>query len=352
MTEPAAAPLLEVKGLKKHFPILRGIFFQKEVGAVRAVDGIDFDIRRGETLGLVGESGCGKSTTARVVLQLHRPTAGAVRFDGEELTTLEGEALRATRAKLQLIYQDPYASLNPRMTVAQIVEEPLRNFGKGTGAERLQEVRGLLERVGLNPNFLNRYPHEFSGGQRQRIGIARALALRPQLIFADEPVSALDVSIQAQVLNLLLDLREGFGLTYCLIAHNLAVVRHFSDRVAVMYLGRIVEIADAGKIYRDPLHPYTRALLSAIPIPDPKVERARRRVLLTGDLPAPDREYRGCRFFSRCPERRPECEHEDPPMVETSPGHRVACWLHVAGTPTPAAVGHAGASPADAAPPA
>jgi oligopeptide transport system ATP-binding protein len=322
------APLLEVTGLKKHFPITRGVLFQRTVGWVRAVDGVDFAIRKGETLGLVGESGCGKSTTARVVLQLYRPTAGRIRFAGNELTELDGEALRRTRRDLQLIYQDPYASLDPRMTVAAIVEEPLRNFGIGSRAERQERVAALMERVGLSPNLVTRYPHEFSGGQRQRIGIARALALEPKLIFADEPVSALDVSIQAQVLNLLLDLREQLDLTYCLIAHNLAVVRHFSDRVAVMYLGRIVEIADAAAIYREPLHPYTRALLSAIPIPDPEVERTRKRVILSGDLPSPDREYAGCRFASRCPEKLPPCEGHDPPLVEAAPGHQVACWLH------------------------
>ncbi len=320
------ATLLEVRGLKVHFPVVRG-FFRKQRFLIRAVDGVDLDLGQGETLGLVGESGCGKSTLARGILQLHRPTAGEVRIGDRNLCTLSGEALRQQRRQLQMIFQDPYASLNPRMTVGAIVEEPLRNFGIGTRDERKNRVAELLETVGLDPAFVRRYPHEFSGGQRQRIGVARALALNPRIILCDEPVSALDVSIQAQVVNLLEGLQEKLRLSYVFIAHDLAVVRHISDRVAVMYLGRIVELADRNALYENPLHPYTRALLSAVPIPDPEVEAKRARIVLHGDVPSPDREFQGCRFAARCPLKEPRCETEDPPFRDVGGGHRVACHL-------------------------
>jgi oligopeptide transport system ATP-binding protein len=311
-----------------HFPINRGIVFQRQVGAVKAVDGVDFELHRGETLGLVGESGCGKSTLARAVLQLYRPTAGSIRLHGQELTSLPRGAMRRARMKMQMIFQDPYASLNPRMTVGSIVAEPLRNFGLLRGAELRDRVAQLFEVVGLSPTFVNRYPHEFSGGQRQRIGIARALAINPDIIFADEPISALDVSIQAQVVNLLGELQAKYDLSYVFIAHDLAVVRHISDRVAVMYLGRIVEIADYQDIYRNPLHPYSRALLSAIPIPDPDVEAGRSRIVLTGDVPSPTEEFTVCRFASRCPQREALCEEmPDPGLEDMGSGHLVACHV-------------------------
>lgn len=319
--------LLRVRGLKVHFPIERGILFKREVGRVRAVDGVDFDVHAGETLGLVGESGCGKSTTARAIIRLVEPTEGTVEFDGVDLASLPRRELRERRRDLQMIFQDPYASLNPRMTVLNIVGEPLRNYGLAFGSDLEERVCELLETVGLSADYRHRYPHEFSGGQRQRIGVARALALGPKLILCDEPVSALDVSIQAQVVNLLQDLQAELGLAYLFIAHDLAVVRHISDRVAVMYLGRIVEIAPAGEIYELPLHPYTYALLSAIPIPDPKLQRTRRRVALQGEIPSPTQEYRGCRFYDRCPARIDRCREEDPPLEEHSPGHFAACWV-------------------------
>ncbi len=332
----AGEPLLSVRGLVVHFPIERGVLFRREVGRVRAVDGISFDLAKGETLGLVGESGCGKSTTARAIIRLVRPTAGEIRFRGHDLATLDEPTMRAeVRPHLQMIFQDPYASLNPRMTVEQLVAEPLWNFsGAGEFPMRKADKGGvrarvteMLELVGLSARHLDRYPHEFSGGQRQRIGIARALAASPDLVLCDEPVSALDVSIQAQVVNLLQDLQERLGLTYLFIAHDLAVVRHISDRVAVMYLGRIVEVAPAAEIYDVPLHPYTVALLSAIPIPDPVVQRQRRRIALTGEIPSPTKEYRGCRFADRCPVRIARCHDEDPPLVEHRPGHFAACWV-------------------------
>jgi len=267
--------LIQVEGLKMHFPITQGIILQRQVGSIKAVDGLDFDIRRGETLGLVGESGCGKSTTGRAILQLYRPTAGHVYFEGEDLTQMKGERLRRQRRRMQMIFQDPYASLNPRMTVGNIVGEPLEVHNIASGKERRERVQELLQVVGLNPYFINRYPHEFSGGQRQRIGIARALAVKPDFIVCDEPISALDVSIQAQIINLLEELQEQFGLTYLFIAHDLSVVRHISDRVAVMYLGKIVELTDRDTLYANPLHPYTQALLSAVPIPDPVIEAKR-----------------------------------------------------------------------------
>jgi oligopeptide/dipeptide ABC transporter ATP-binding protein len=320
-------PLLRVHDLKVHFPIERGVLFKKQVGAVRAVDGLSFDILPGETLGLVGESGCGKSTTARAIIRLVDPTDGHVHFEGRDLALLDAEEMREVRQDLQMIFQDPYASLNPRMTVLNIVAEPLRNFGIARGGELLERVCELLEVVGLSASWRNRYPHEFSGGQRQRIGVARALALNPKLILCDEPVSALDVSIQAQVINLLQDLQKQFGLTYLFIAHDLAVVRHISDRVAVMYLGRIVAIAPADEISTRPLHPYTVALLSAIPIPDPALQRGRQRVALQGEIPTPTKEYKGCRFYERCPARIARCQEEDPPLTEHRPGHQAACWV-------------------------
>nr|MBC8262888.1 ATP-binding cassette domain-containing protein [Anaerolineales bacterium] len=297
--------LLRVEGLKMYFPITKGVIVQRHVGDIKAVDGIDFFIRRGETLGLVGESGCGKSTTGRAILQLYRPTAGRVFFrdEGEdlELTNIKGEQLRRMRRKMQMIFQDPYASLNPRMTVGNIVGEPLEVHNISRGRERRERVQELLQVVGLNPYFINRYPHEFSGGQRQRIGVARALAVNPSFIVCDEPISALDVSIQAQIINLLEELQAQFGLTYLFIAHDLSVVRHISDRIAVMYLGKIMELTTRAELYETPLHPYTQALLSAVPIPDPVVEEKRQRIILEGDVPSPANPPQGCNFNTRCP---------------------------------------------------
>jgi oligopeptide transport system ATP-binding protein len=320
--------LVDVKGLKKHFPITSGIILQRQVGAVKAVDGIDFQVFKGETLGLVGESGCGKSTTGRTVLQLYKPTEGSVVFEGKELSTMPGDDLRKMRRRMQMIFQDPYASLNPRMTVGNIVSEPLRIHNIMSDKNELQGyVESLLERVGLNPYYINRYPHEFSGGQRQRIGIARALALKPSFIVADEPISALDVSIQAQVVNLLEDLQSEFGLTYLFIAHDLSMVRHICTRVAVMYLGKIVEMGPTDEVYENPLHPYTQALLSAVPVPDPILEKKRQRVILTGDVPSPARPPIGCNFNTRCPVAIAGiCYQEpDPPLVEVTPNHWAAC---------------------------
>ena len=317
--------LLDVKDLVMHFPLTQGIIFQRKVGAVRAVDGISFQIKRGETLGLVGESGCGKSTTGRAILQLYRPTAGNVIFEGQDLTTLKGEQMRRMRRQVQMIFQDPYASLNPRMTVGSIIGEPLEIHGLAKGREKTARVQELLSVVGLNPYFANRYPHEFSGGQRQRIGIARALAVNPSFIVCDEPISALDVSIQAQIINLLEELQNEFGLTYLFIAHDLSVVRHISDRIAVMYLGKIVELADHLELYRNPLHPYTKALLSAVPIPDPVIERKRERIILTGDVPSPVNPPSGCRFHTRCPLADTICREQEPEFREVTPGHWAAC---------------------------
>ena len=320
--------LVEVKGLKKYFPITQGVILQRHVGDIKAVDGLDFFIRRGETLGLVGESGCGKTTVGRTILQLYRPTAGHVYFEGEDLTQMKGEQLRRMRRRMQMIFQDPYASLNPRMTVGGIVGEPLEVHNIAKGKEKRERVMELLRVVGLNPYFVNRYPHEFSGGQRQRIGVARALAVNPDFIVCDEPISALDVSIQAQIINLLEDLQEQFGLTYLFIAHDLSVVRHISDRVAVMYLGKIVEIADRDELYKNPLHPYTKALLSAVPIPDPVVEEKRERIILVGDVPSPANPPSGCRFHTRCPiMQRPICVEEDPEFYDRGGEHWVACHL-------------------------
>jgi len=319
--------LVRVENLKKHFPITRGIIFQRQVGAIKAVDGISFDVYKGETLGLVGESGCGKSTTGRTVLQLYRPTEGNVYFDGEDLVEMKGEALRRQRRKMQMIFQDPYASLNPRMTVGNIIGEPLEVHHVASGKERQERVQELLKLVGLNPYFVNRYPHEFSGGQRQRIGVARALALNPTFIVCDEPISALDVSIQAQVVNLLEDLQKDLGLTYLFIAHDLSMVRHISDRVAVMYLGKIVELTDRDELYSDPQHPYTQALLSAVPIPDPVVEEKRQRIILQGDVPSPANPPKGCNFNTRCPKAMQICKEQEPEFKEITPGHWCACHL-------------------------
>ena len=326
MTVRDAPELVRVEGLKQYYPVNRGILFRRQVGAVRAVDGISFLIRRGETLGLVGESGCGKSSTGRAILQLQRPTAGRVFLDGVELTELKGGALRRMRRRMQMIFQDPYASLNPRMTAGQILSEPLEIHQLARG-RRQERVRELMELVGLNPGYADRYPHEFSGGQRQRIGIARALALQPDFIICDEPVSALDVSIQAQVINLLEDLQEQFGLTYLFIAHDLSMVRHISDRVAVMYLGRIVELATRDDLYGSPLHPYTQALISAVPLPDPDLETRRSRIVLKGDPPDPADPPAGCNFCTRCPVAVDRCHREDPPLQEVRPGHWAACHL-------------------------
>jgi oligopeptide transport system ATP-binding protein len=318
--------LLRVENLVKHFPIRRGVF-QKQVGAVRAVDDVSFEVRRGETLGLVGESGCGKSTTGRAILQLYRPTSGSVYYDGMDLVKLKGEDLRKMRRKMQMIFQDPYASLNPRMTVGEIIREPLIVHNISTEAEGNERVKELLELVRLNPSFATRYPHEFSGGQRQRIGIARSLALQPSFIVCDEPISALDVSIQAQVVNLLEELQEKFGLTYLFIAHDLSVVRHISDRVAVMYLGVVVEMTTRNELYRNPLHPYSQALLSAVPIPDPVKEATRQRTILVGDVPSPVNPPSGCRFRTRCPIAEPICAEKRPEFREVKPGHYVACFF-------------------------
>jgi oligopeptide transport system ATP-binding protein len=319
--------LLEVRGLAKHFPSGGGLIGGVR-SSVRAVDGVDFTIRRGETLGLVGESGCGKTTTGRCVLQLERPTHGRIVFEGADITDLSQKDLRKVRRRMQVIFQDPYSSLNPRMTVGQIIAEPIKVHGIiSDPAKREARVRQLLGEVGLLPQHAQRYPHQLSGGQRQRVGIARALAMEPSLIICDEPVSALDVSIQAQIINLLEDLQARLGLTYLFIAHDLSVVRHISDRVAVMYLGKIVELADRQALYEEPLHPYTRALLSAVPIPDPKLEATRERTVLRGEVPSPLNPPSGCVFHPRCPIAESRCSAEIPPLREIKPGHWAACHL-------------------------
>ena len=318
--------LLKVEELVMHFPIYQGVI-RRQVGAVHAVDGVSFEIYKGETLGLVGESGCGKSTAGRAILRLYKPTGGSVYYDGEDLSKLSEREMRHMRRKLQIIFQDPYASLNPRMTVADIVGEPLLVHRVASGKEVQERVQELLGLVGLNPAFADRYPHEFSGGQRQRIGIARSLALQPDLIICDEPISALDVSIQAQVINLLEDLQKQFGLTYLFIAHDLSMVRHISDRVAVMYLGVIVELAERNELYEHPLHPYSQALLSAVPIPDPVAEERRHRIILEGDVPSPVNPPSGCRFRTRCPIAESICTEKKPEWREVKDGHFVACHL-------------------------
>ena len=318
--------LVKVENLVKHFPITRGIIVQREIGAVRAVDDVSFEIKEGETLGLVGESGCGKSTTGRTIIQLQRATSGKVYYRGEDLTELKGEGLRKLRRNMQIIFQDPYASLNPRMTVGDIVGEPLEVHGiLRSHKARRERTQELLQLVGLNPYFINRYPHEFSGGQRQRIGVARALALQPDFIVCDEPISALDVSIQAQVVNLLEELQDKFGLTYLFIAHDLSMVRHISNRIAVMYLGKIVELAKREVLFSNTLHPYSIALLSAVPLHNPAAERNRKRIILMGDVPSPANPPSGCRFHTRCPIAEKRCEVEDPEFREYEKGHWVAC---------------------------
>jgi oligopeptide/dipeptide ABC transporter ATP-binding protein len=326
----AADPLVEIRGLKTWFPITAGVL-QRTVAHVRAVDGVDLSIRQGETLGLVGESGCGKSTLGRSILRLVEPTAGEVLFKGQQLTRLSGAEMRRMRREVAMIFQDPFASLDPRQTVGEIVGEPLDIHGLAQNRRQRQErITELLHVVGLNPNFANRYPHEFSGGQRQRIGIARALAVDPAFIVCDEPISALDVSIQAQIINLLERLQDQFNLTYLFIAHDLSVVKHISDRIAVMYLGRIVEVSGANELYRRPKHPYTTSLLSAIPIPDPRVERERRRIILSGDVPSPVNPPSGCRFRTRCFKAQPRCAESEPPLDTVKlDGHEAACYFPV-----------------------
>jgi len=316
--------LLEVRNLKKHFPIKKGIL-SRTIGSVRAVDGVSFILKRGETLGLVGESGCGKTTVGRSILRLIEPTSGQVTFNGQDLLGLEREELRRVRASLQIIFQDPFSSLNPRMNVGQIIAEPIRNHLKESRTEIRNRIAYLMEKVGLHPEQMYRYPHEFSGGQRQRIGIARALALNPLVIICDEPVSALDVSIQAQVINLLAQLQEQMNLSYLFIAHDLSVVEHISDRIAVMYLGRFVELATDQELYQNPLHPYCQALLSAVPVPDPEVPK--QRIILEGDVPSPLKPPSGCSFHTRCPERKEVCAHEEPVFRDLGEGHWIACHL-------------------------
>ena len=325
-TAAAARPLLEVKGLHMHFPISEGVLLRRQIGEVKAIDGVDFSVQRGETLGLVGESGCGKTTTGRCILQLERPTAGSILYDGVDINTLSRPKMLALRRRIQVIFQDPYSSLNPRMKVGDIIGEPIKVHGLvPDAAKRVARVRELLSVCGLDPNFADRYPHEMSGGQRQRVGIARALALEPEFIVCDEAVSALDVSIQAQVINLLEDLRERFGLTYLFIAHDLSVVRHLCQRVAVMYLGRVVELADCDELFDNPMHPYTRALLAAVPVPDPAIEAGRAFQPVRGEVPSPINPPSGCVFHPRCTMAVDSCRQARPELRELRPGHWVAC---------------------------
>ena len=319
--------MIRVENLQVHFPIMGGFILSKQVGSIKAVDGLNFEIKQGETLGLVGESGCGKSTTGRALLQLESPTDGKIYFQSQDITQMSGEELRQLRRRMQMIFQDPYSSLNPRMTVGSFVGEPLTVYGLATGKHKQARVEQLLEIVGLNPQFVNRYPHEFSGGQRQRIVIARALSLNPDFIVCDEPIAALDVSIQAQIINLMQELQAQFGLTYLFIAHDLSVVRHICDRVAVMYLGKIVELASRDNLYTQPLHPYTQALLSAVPIPDPDLEAKRERIILKGDVPSPINPPKGCNFHTRCPMAEDICCQLEPEFQDTGEGHFVACHL-------------------------
>jgi oligopeptide/dipeptide ABC transporter ATP-binding protein len=320
-----ATNLVEVRDLTKHFPIKRGVIFQRQIGAVKAVDGVSFDVKQGETLGIVGETGCGKSTTARLLCRLMEPTSGTITFDGRDVGAQKGDDLKALHREMQMVFQDPYSSLNPRKSIGSIISDPYVIHGLYTGdGERKRRVQDLMDRVGLNPEHYNRYPHEFSGGQRQRIGVARAIALEPKLLIADEPVSALDVSIQAQVLNLLRQLQRDMGLTLVFIAHDLSVVRHMCDRVAVMYLGRIVEVADSDVLYASPRHPYTGALLSAVPVPDPGGGNPQRQ-LLTGDVPSPANPPSACRFHTRCPKAQPKCSEDDPPLESKAGGSVAAC---------------------------
>jgi peptide/nickel transport system ATP-binding protein len=326
---PSSEPILRVEELKVHFPVTKGIIFQRQVATVKAVDGVSFAIRRGETLGLVGESGSGKSTTGLAVLRMLTPTAGRIVFEGQDIAPHRGAELLGVRRRMQMVYQDPYGSLNPRMTIRSIVGEPLAVHGLDSDRKAAREkIAELIASVGLLPDMADRYPHEFSGGQRQRIGIARALALEPSLLIADEPVSALDVSIQAQVINLFMDLQERLGLTYLFIAHDLAVVRHISTRIAVMYLGRLVEIADRDELYQNPLHPYTEALMAAVPVADPEVEAKRPRAVISGEVPSALRPPPGCAFHTRCPRVMARCKTEQPQLRGIAPGRAVACHLH------------------------
>ena len=336
MSAAAGEPLIAADDVKKYFPIKKGVIFQREVARVHAVDGVSFQVMPGETVGLVGESGCGKSTLGRCLIRLHELTGGSVRFQGRDISSLSRRSLRPLRREMQMVFQDPYASLNPRKRVGTIISDPMRIHNLGDRRTIKSRTQELLELVGLNPEHYNRYPHEFSGGQRQRIGVARALALRPKLVVADEPVSALDVSIQAQVVNLLDDLQDELGLTYVFIAHDLSVVRHVSDRIVVMYLGKVVEVSPAEELYQRPVHPYTEALLSAVPIPDPTIAATRERIVLAGDVPSPIHPPSGCRFHPRCRYATDICSAEEPPLVQRGDGHLAACH-HPLNVDTPAA---------------